>query len=570
LKLEDGTSEKAVDALASRDFAAYEEVTKPYENSEVEDQLWAEIAGAHPIRFDVFECLMAWSVDTEGARSSRRFLLPVAGHVQGASVDDVLRLLDYTHVLGISYLHFVAQQLTELLKRDATLCVPVGEALATSPYSESAVPVWATTFAQAWPADAAKYVLVLAERGVGSTRFLAQLLRPIPAEDKGALDVLLPHAPAISKRLVEEAGNLGRDAWSALAAMAGYSVDAMDALLAAVRAGNEGAVSVLCVHLYRLDEPTVGASKIPLADVLHLLMAAVVSDHKLGHHVDSVMHLLFGRAGGKKTVVDELVKLADVPMAVADVFPDTFHAVSSDAEHLSTLVTTWLVSESFEFAPLNSALSFMWSRELGFKLDTTVFSAAAVEMKVKSAHRMLVGCHNGSLLCQFVAALVEPVELQPVGLEIAVGFMNLLLREYPQSSRAFLDGKVRVGDRTTPHAKFYAKALKVAKQQAAVYESLPALKELQPSVSERLAMGAMRSRRSRDIGRKSDEGSIFASIFQKTHIAQGNGFLATTSHAGQQVVPFNHFNYSMELPISHFSDPVGAWMMRHSRAEEAK
>jgi len=103
-----------------------------------------------------------------------------------------------------------------------------------------------------------------------------------------------------------------------------------------------------------------------------------------------------------------------------------------------------------------------------------------------------------------------------------------------------------------------------------MYESLPVLKELQPSVSERLAMGAMRNRRSRDIGRKADEGSIFASLFQRTHIAQGSGFIATTSHAGQQVVQFTHFEYSMELPVSHISDPVGAWMMRRSRVEEAK
>lgn len=542
----------------------YKSLVSTFLKGDAADELWKALGEAHGTAFDVFDRLLAWP--TADIAVAIRRLMPAVGHIKLVSLAEAVRFLQFAERVEPSFSHRVSEQLGPHLASQPELGRQLGEALRRGHImGERAVRVWTRSFSNAAPHQAAEYALDLLAGSGNDLALLAVLLQFLPTGDAAVTSVLQPHEARLSAALVEAAPAVGRDAWFALTAIVGFSPGAMNAIHQAVTAGEVPALIAVADWLYRVSTPTVGATGVPLEELVKdLLRHAVASDEVRGW-VDSGVASLLDHGSLRVLILPCVAELGRVDADVVKLFNETFDGVCDKPEDFTKLLTEWLLAENVTFNAIRSLLSRCAAQQAPAGLDSATFAAALPARKVAAVRRLMALTHDGPVLCLFIASLAETPAMQPHGLELAAHMLNEAFQEYPGATMEFLQSRTRPTARKEPFAHVYRGVYANALRWRRVLSRLPQLNELRPTDTQRHALRAMRQRMNRDIMRVAGEHSVFASLVTNVHIAQGRRFASHTVHGAPQVFDMQEASHSVELPSSELADPVGG-MLRRAKA----
>lgn len=559
--IDDDEAGALLEALGSGAWEEYVKGVREFEKLHGKGTAWPALSRAHPSRIDILERLLAWPA--QDVTLALRHLMPTVEHLEYLGLKDAVRFLEFANRPGPSFRHGVALKLKPHLSSSANLGTQLGEVLRRGDlHGDGAVRVWAGAFSDADPEQAAHFALALATSANSDAALLATLLQFMPAKDPKVLALLGPREADLTASLLAVVQSNGRDVWVALTAIMDWSVAAMNALHTAVRAAEVDAVIAMSNAMYQVSTTTVGATAIPLDQLVdHLLQLALAND-EVCRSVDSGIEALFYREGLRPTVLHCIAKLGAADTDVAERLPEMFNGLGEKQSDFTWLLTRWLVDEGTTFAAVRSLLSRCSAQQAPVGLDAEVFTAAPTARKVVAARRLLALTHDGPVLCRFIADLAERPALQPHGLELAAQMLNAAFAEYPGATVEFLRERTKTTRRTEPFAAVYRGVYANALKWQRILKRLPPRKELRPTDGQLHALRAMRQRINRDIMRTAGERSVFAGLFTSVHVAQGQRFTSHTADSEPQVFDMQTSSHSMELPSSELSDPVGGMLAR--------
>ena len=550
-----------VAALANDQRDQYDELVAAFIKSDPAVELWKALGKAHGTAFDLFERLSAWPA--ESIRIAIRRLLPAVEHVSSLTLSDAVQLLQFADRAPPSFRHNVVEQLRPHLAYSPILGKQLGESLRQGTVAgEGASRVWANSFGSAAPKQASEYAEELLDGSGNDTALLAVLLQYLPASSSEVVAILQPVESKLTGALVGAADAIGSDAWSALTSVAGYSPSAMTALQGALITGEASALAAITNWLYTISSPNVGATAVPLGDLVKSLLQHAVQNADVRAGVDSAIGSLLSRDALRGVVLPCVAELGRVNGDLVELLPDVFGAVCDRAEDFTKLLTGWLVTENVTFPAIRSLLSRCAVGQAPVGLDGGAFAAAQPARKVAAARRLLALTHNGPVLCSFIASLAETPTLQPYGLEFAAQMLNEAFAEYPAATEEFLKARTRPAERRKPFAHVYRGVYANALRWRRVLVRLPQLNEFRPTDAQLHALRAMRQRVNRDIMRGVAERSIFAALVTNVHVAQGRRFATHTAHSAPQVATMQEASHAIELPSSERADPVGGMLQR--------
>ena len=479
-----------VAALANDQRDQYEELVAAFTKSDPAVELWKALGEAHGTAFNLFERLSAWPV--ESVRIAIRKLMPAVQHVSSLASSDALQFLQFADRAPPSFRHSVAEQLRPHLASSPTLGKQLGESLRQGKVAgEGATRVWSNAFGSAAPTQAAEYAAELLDGSGNDSALLAVLLQYLPASNSEVVVVLQPTESKLAGALAGAAPAIGRDAWSALTSIAEYSPSAMTALQRAVIAGEAPALAAVTDWLYTISSPTVGATAVPLEDLVKSLLQHAVQNTEVRSGVDSAIESLLSRDALRGVVLPCVAELGRVNGDLVELLPDVFGAVCDRPEDFTKLLTGWLVAQDVTFRAIQSLLSRCAVGQAPVGLDGGTFAGVQPARKVAAVRRLLALTHNGPVLCRFIASLAETPALQPDGLELAAQMLNEAFAEYPAATEEFLKKRTRPADRKEPFAHVYRDVYANALRWRRVLAGLPQLNELRPTDSQLHALRAM-------------------------------------------------------------------------------
>jgi hypothetical protein len=552
-----------LDALRTGRFDDYVAQATAFEKAHSTNALWAALGEVHGSAFDLFERLQAWPSD--GIRTAMRRLMPAVEHVHLLSASDGARLLEFAGRVPQSFRHSVAELLRPHMTRSPELGEQLGELLRHgSLKGEGSTWIWADAFAAGAPAGAGQYALRLSAGSVDDVALMSVLLQFLPTANEDVQAAIVPAEADLACALTGMVPTPSDDAWLALTVIADVSATAMKALQQAIEAGNASAIVAMARWLHRLTGLTVGATAIPVENLLALLLQHAIQEAEVRSAVDSAIAGMLYRSSLRPVALQCLGVLRVVEADLDELFPETISGVCEQPEDFTRLLTEWLVAEGVAFAAVRSLLACCIQQRVQVSLDSVVFGLASVPRKVVAARRLLALTHNGPVLCRFIACLAEEPALQPDGLNMAAQMLNEAFAEYPNATEEFLRARTRAARRDAPFAAVYRGSYANVLRWRLVLRRLPRLNELRPTDAQLHALRAMRQRVNREIMRGAHEKSVFASIFTQVNLAQGRRFATHTEHGAPQVAEMQQASHSIELPSSELADPVGG-MLRRAR-----
>lgn len=553
-----------VAALRDDHREQYEALVAAFPRGEASRGLWKAIGNAHGKDFDLFERLSTWPTASVSVALHR--LMPAVEHVPSLTLADATRFLQFAARVESSFSYRVSEQLKPHIALNPELGKYLGESLRLREVTgDCATRVWAGSFSNAAPLQAALFALNLLEGASGDAVLLATLLQYLLVRDLEVTALLQPHEVKLAAVLVEAAPTVGRDAWFALTAIAGFSPAAMCVLQEAVTSGDVPALVAVANWLHQVSTPTVGATEMPLEELVKCLLRHAVENSDVRRWVDSGVGSLLHHGSLRGIVVSCVAELGRVNADVVELFGETFDELCEKPADFTVLLTEWLLAEDVTLNAIRSLLSRCVAQRAPAGLDAKTFVAAPPERKVAAMRRLMAMTHNGPVLCLFIASLAETPAMQPHGLELAAHMLNEAFSEYPGATLEFLQSRTRPVARNEPFADVYRGVYANALLWRRVLSRLPQLNELRPTDTQRHALRAMRQRMNRDIMRVAQERSIFAALATSLHLKQGRRFASHNVHSAPQVVDMQHASHSIELPSSELADPVGG-MLRRARA----
>lgn len=555
----DETAE-VVTALAGGDWDKFAQLVTEFEKVHGVGSLWPALALVQGANLDVFERLLAWPA--QGRRVALRKLMPVVEHVHGVSVSDGMRFLEFADQVDPQFRYVVAAQLRPHIARDHSLGIGLGQGLRAGRQRKGALRVWAGAFTEAAPEQAIEYALLLMAGADRDIEILGTLLQFLPLRDATTEALIRPHQEQLTAALVTAAPSLGDDAWLALTAIKNFSVAAMNALMAAVEAGELSAVAAVADDLFRAQTTTVGATAVPLRHLVETLLRVAVGQPETSRSIDSGVASLLRRDGLHIEAMPGVIGLGAIAADVAEQFSATFDALYERPDDFSTVLTHWLVGEGITFPAIRSLLSRCILHPGLARIDNAIFMAVPPMRRAVAARRLLALTHNGPLLCRFIADLAETPALQPDGLQIAAFMLNDAYTEYPEATFDFLRERIDSTSRTEPFASVYKGVYATAQRWQRVLMRLPTLNELRPIDGQLHALRGMKLRINRDIMRAVEQRSVFASMVTNVHVAQGRRFTSHSANLPLQIAEMQAASHSMELPSSELADPVGGALRR--------
>jgi hypothetical protein len=299
-----------------------------------------------------------------------------------------------------------------------------------------------------------------------------------------------------------------------------------------------------------------------VADVLHSLVGIAIGDNAIRRDVDEALAALLMRAELQPLVMAELQRFAKHDIDMYESFKSTVQTLHGAPNLLAQLVTAWLFDDDFRVEPLRSLLSPIGSMGSNVFLDASKLVGASDEARLKAIHRLILAVHSGELLLSYSKDLVETEAMQPKGIGLGASLLEFVWKEYPGTTQRFVDARLKELKPDGAAVHLYRQIENAGKSWDARLAALPARKELSPTTPESMALRAVRMKRSRQISRLADEGSIFAKIFSKSSVAQGNSFVVEMANGAEAISQMHGMSVSMELPFSATSDPVGAFLAR--------
>lgn len=551
-----------IEALRDGQWDRYVEHFNDFQSGGKIDKVWMEIAKAHTIQFDVFERLLAWPATS--LRSALNKVMPVIRRLPTISLDSATKFVRFANQAELSFRYRVTEQLQPHIAANPMLGCELGEVLRRGDVKgEGATRVWAGAFSSGAPEQAAEYALRLVTANSESDLFiLAHLLQFVPTENAQVVAKLQPHEAKLASMLVSAPPLVSNDAWRAVANMANFSPTAITALHQALLAGDDGAVVAMANWLYGATTPIVGATNVPLDELLTELLRHAFSNESVMQVVDSTLVGLLRPATIRSVIFPCVVALGRMDADIGAHLPLTIDTICENSEDFGALLTKWLLGEGITFSAIRGLLSRCSGCMVPVALDAAAFQAALPARKGVAVRRLLALTHDGEVLCKFIALLAETPAMQPDGLALATHMLNEAFEEYPHATLKFLEIQTQRIGRTEPFSDLYRGVYANALRWERVLRRLPKLNELRPTESESYAIRAMKQRMNREILRGAGEKSILASIFTKVHIAQGRRFTSHTAHGSPQVEAMQLTSHSIELPSSELADPVGGMLRR--------
>jgi len=552
---------QAIDALIRGDFDIFWSKVKdiPHED---DAPLWSQVAAAHPKKLDLFDALLTLG---QGDRAERafRYLLPPISKLETSSASDIRKLLEFAGRLGSSFQWSIALRAEPLMRRHPELGAEVGSSLGNENVATQALSVWAISFAKGAPARAARYAIELLESSNRTLTQLAALVNSLRDASSEVSDVLLAHEARLVDVFANGEQRLGRLAWAVLEAMSAYSRLATKRLMEEVRARNPMAVSVLSVALFSQTEPTLGAAEVPMSEVVRTLFEGAIAEPNLRPSVDEAFTSLFRHSTMRPLVLAEFTRLVHFDVDVHQGFNDMTAELLRRPADFATLITTWLLAEDFQPRPLATILSPIPVSHTNLSLNSELFLAASEEAQAKALRRLLLAVHSGELLLAYAKDLIESTALQPKGNHFGAQLLSIARAEYPGTTRAFVTARLSELKGWSAPTRLYRQFADLMTQWDNHLASLPKLKELLPTAAESLALRAVRMRRSQQISRIAERGSLFAQLFTRSNIAQGGSFAVDIGSGQTTVTALQEVSVSIELPSSLGADPVGAALRRN-------
>ncbi|SDI25312.1 hypothetical protein SAMN05216603_1294 [Pseudomonas benzenivorans] len=565
----DALTRSIIESLRESQWQQYEELVGSIRNQAETQDLWVVLGESHGRDVDLLAQLLAWPTDRLRAVVNR--LLPAVGKIPELSVSDALRLLQLAERLQPSYWYSVSEQLRPHIAANPQLGQQVGELLRTpgSP-GHGALRVWAGAFSTEAPETAAQFALSLATGDPGDSRLLAALIQFLPMDDAAVHALLEPKEADLSKLLWNATSTLESTAWTALTRLTALSPSAMDILEQGIERGEIEATLAVADWMYQVSTPTVGASGVPIDNLVRQLLQTAIAHEQARARVDDGVAGLLHRTALRQYVLPCVTELGNVDASVAEMFPDIFAGVCDAPDDFHQILTGWLLSPDVTFSAVGSLLSLCSREQAPVGLDAATFSLAMPERQVVAARRLLALSHHGPLLCSFIAVLAETPALQPVGLDMAVQMLNEAFAEYPSATVEFLETRTRPASRKEPYAHAYRSVYANALRWRRVLARLPRLYELRPTDTQLHALRSVKQRMNRDIMRGAAERSIFASLFTSVHVAQGRRFASHNNFGAPQVAEMAEASHSIELPSSELADPVGGMLRRATTLRGAR
>lgn len=524
--------------------------------------LLAQLGRLHGSEVDLIVGLQACNQACR--QHATRHLLNALAHAR-LETGDIVRLVQACASLDKHLRHQLANTLRAALAGCPSAAQPVRNEVLSNPALASLVEVWASSFVSALPGEAAKAVVGLPADSPKAREVIALLverLQPLPE----VIAALRTHEDDLLGKLLQDAPTSGVEYsanWAAVRALAHFHVPAMGALLTAARSGHTPALIALANWLPLLKSPAVGATNLPVGELLGLLLQQAASDMDFAQRVlDDNISALFYNDSLRCTALQALHRLMTFEADVAHVFEDVFSAVADNRADFATLLTTWLLSSDAKLTAVRSLLSMCMSRIGPVTLDAGLFMAAPSDRQVIACRRLLNLTMDGDVLCGFIGILAEDPALQPQGLAYARQMLPAAMDEYPGATEKFLRARTQGGNRGQPFSPLYRSVLATALQWRRVLKQLPRRGELVPTDSQRQALRAMQQRRAQAIIRSAREQSVFLAAVTSVHTAQGRRWVTYTEQGVSSISAMASQSHAIELPSSELSDPLGALIRR--------
>lgn len=552
---------KIVEALCGNQLEQFEALVDAYSTSEASQEIWIALGQTHGSSLNLFECLLDWP--TAGVRSALRRLMPAVKYVPTLALADASKFLQFADRVEPSYWHCVSEQLKFHIAVQTALGEQLGEMLRQGGQNgDGSIHVWARAFSNAAPEQSAQFALRLLDGTNNDASLLVTLLQFIAMDEPEVIRLLRPAEGKLSTMVVGAAPEVGRAAWFALTAIAEFSPGAMAALHQAVEVGDVHALVATANWMHSFTTPTIGATKIPLVELVADMLRHAVDNDEIRGFVDSGVSNLLQKKSLRGLTLNCIGELGRLNTDIVKLFRETFDAVCDEPKDFSLLLTQCLLAEGMSYSAIRSLLSRCSPQMAEIGLNAVAFATAEPARKVAAARRLMALTHDGPVLCLLIASMAETSSMQPHGLDLAGQMLNEAFAEYPDATAKFLHLRTRPKARNEPFAHVYRGIYASVLRWHRVLSRLPQLHELRPTDAQRHALRAMQMRMDREIMRGAGERSIFASIFTNLHLAQGLRFASHTVHGAPQVVNMQKTSLSMELPSSELADPVGGMLRR--------
>lgn len=553
-----------ISSLREADWQNYTFQVRSLQGLEEREQLWRLLGREHGTGLDLFERLLAWP--EADSRNALRYLAPAIAYVP-ATASQTRGLLLFAERAGDAARYQLVPVLKQLFAREAGLASVLGDTLrAENSPKEFLFGMWASAFVQSRPVDAALYVIALPRTNQRDRLVVASLLEVLPTHEHQIATILQAEENALFQALLQDAPHEGfhfSTQWAAIRKLAEFSPAAMHALMDAAEAGETPALIALANWLPGSTSATLGATGTGIANIVDLLMRRAIEDEELRNRsVDSAVSALLYNSNLRSIVVECVERLGVVDAPIASLFDSIFSAIAEEPTDMARLLTTWLVGGGISFDAIGSLLARYRGHGMPAALDPSTFTAAPRGRKEVAARRLLALTMDGPALCAFIGVLAESPALQPDGLQLAGQMLHEAFIEYPGATEDFLKERMTALPRVAPYAALYQAAHREAVRWRDLVTDLPRLRELRPTDTERLALGAINRRFSRDIHRQAERGSILSVLTTKVTLAQGRRFSSLFGPGAPVVTSMSEMSHEMELPTSEVSDPLGGLMRR--------
>lgn len=554
------THETLIASLLASDWEGYVRQIRRIEFGIPRDSTHADLGSRHGQGVDMVERFLAWP--EEDARNRAAHFIPVLAHAN-LNAAEVIQVLRAVLTLKTNAKYRLTDVIRAAFARDIEVAHEVSKAMVADLPLALGAPNWVHAFCQAAPQDAAVFSTQISLTEPDARSLLSLFLETLRSSEPSIKAVLEPHFPRFLEALLQDGPfeELYSSHWAAVVWLGEVHEPAMRALMLAVTAGQASAVVALASSLPGRSSTTLGAGTVLLQDAVALLLEKGLYNERVRGIVDTNVSSLLYNATLRHIIVGCVQQLATQQVEVAHAYSETLQAIAQQTDDFSTILTTWLTQEASQVA-VKSLLDMCSGGIAPIVLNASVFQAATQERQVVACRRLLNLTLHGPTLCQFIGILAEDPALQPHGLSYAQQMLRQAMDEYPGSAQDFLKSRTRHNDKDKEFAKLYRPMLTRALRWHRVLKSLPDRLELRPSSEQRQALRAMQLKRARETMRAAEEGSIFASISTKLHVAQGHRFVSHMEHGPSEITSMTSLSHSFELPSSELSDPLGARFRR--------
>lgn len=553
--------EERLSLLVNGQFAELRKLTKGQAERQ-NQQFHQRLAEADMREIDLLDAFERWVPVNQYAACHT--VLAALGLSSRADAQRLMRLLRMLQEGIDPRANYISEALQAQFTRELALPLELAACFDNDgPITDTACRVWAVAFAMAQPVAAAKFLIDrLGQIGSNELRSVKALAAAIPWRSVEIRKVLAQHRQPLRNWLTGLLETDADGAWYCLVEFGQFDVDAY----ALVADGLERGISPAALHvarsLFSVDGTAYGANNAPLADVLQRLVTLACADASLCDNVDLALSSCLRKQNQRPIAMDCLRRLESGPEDIFERFDSTFYALGEDAPLFRKILTDWLLSPTASFEVIGAMLNLIALNRAPGGLDEELFAQASPLTRTKAVRRILGLLADGGALCQFAADIARMVSLGNSGLELATQMFNILKDEFPHATEEFLKPLAASAHRQERGAPIFRGVYATVLAWKRHLERLPRRLELRIGDLDALALRSARMKQQAEIHRGAEAMSVFASIMNKVHIAQGHRFTSHMEDGPMPISDMGHFSHAIELPSSELSDPMRGLLHR--------